>query len=221
LQDWDGPPDVTITPLCRDGQTYNYAYADSNTRYLGDLDGDGSGEISVSTYGWYDQVPCGNFTMSLPSSGTVDPFTSPLAIDGLGDIDARVMGDWTGDGLPEVWLPTEHQVQIAPMVIDIYGVHGVDWVPANAAIVALYPQAFDLDGDGRPEVLTLVTDNVLTILPSDLDQLTDPEVTAAWQLGPEDASIPFFDRGHAWLAFYDWSSTTMLRRADLGPATEL
>jgi hypothetical protein len=221
LEQFDGPPDVTITPLCEAGGVYRYASAATQARFLGDVDADGSADIAVKAYGWYDDVTCGDFALSLPASGVIDPFTSPLTLAGLGSLDVRTIGDWTGDDLPEVWGWRDRTVDVSPITLDAQGLHSVDTVEVSADVTTFAPQPFDLDGDGRPEVFMIVRGNLVTLAPPDLEQLTDPDVSLLWELGPTETATTVVDRDHAWLVVSDFRGSATLGRIDLGPASAL
>ena len=211
---FSGLPDVTVTPMCR-GEVNDDPYdaAVYHSAPAGDIDGDGSPELSITSYSWAKYVgDCGGFTVSLPESGTIDPFSSPLAVDGVTAMGLTAAGDWNGDGLSELWNASSGTLLVSPITLTSSGVVGADAREASPAIVTMTPVPVDSNGDGRAEVLVSLNSNVLALLPPDLDRLADVHVETAWDVGVMWPGV-YADRGHAYVAINEGDS---MRRIDLG-----
>ncbi len=214
VERWDGPPDVTVSPLCEGG--YAYGYPLSRFAFPGDLDGAGDPEMVFGSYGWaYGNADCGGFLLSLPESGSIDPFHSPLGTFGL-DWSYMSAGDWTGDGLPEV--KDGDDLLLSPITLSADG-----WVAEGGTIeVDVWDSYalldFDLGNDGVPDAMGIVG-NTFVVFPATLDDLTHPIVDRGWEIGVSAFSVyTFLDRDHGWLAQVDIETST-IRRVDLGPAS--
>jgi hypothetical protein len=218
-QRFGGDPDVTITPTCEeppDGQDYQYDVGVWHSVPMGDLDGDGSLELVTGTYGWAkDNYDCGGFTVSLPESGTIDPFGSPRAVPGLADTRHAPLGDWSGDQLPDLWNGSTNTMLMSPVALTPDGLLGSDTIDVAPVIDAIRPLPVDLDADGRTEVLIEFDEHLFAIVPPDPQQLAEVHVDLAWDIAHAGPEV-YVDRGHAYVAFDDgW----VLRRIDLGVAS--
>jgi hypothetical protein len=212
-----GVPDVTITPMCAEGEVSDYLYESAlyYTSVLGDLDGNGSTEIMVGSYGWAkDARDCGGFGLSLPESGTVDPTTSSL-VSGI-HYPYVPIGDWTGDGLPELWQSSLKQIVTSPVLLTPDDVVGSGTREVSWAVESVTRLPFDLDGDGRTEGLVKLGSRTLAVVPPDLDELTEVHVATAWEVGLSRQHV-YVDGGHAWIAINE--DAHVLRRIDLGPVS--
>jgi hypothetical protein len=216
---WVNPPDVTITPMCRNGATYRDPKWTFWVAYFpGDLDGDGSAELVSASYGQETHADCGDFTLPLPSRGVVDPFTSELTIEGFGDHVPELMGDWNGDGLPELYDGWADQVLVSPVTITSDGVVGTSTLTLHPSLLDIPRPVFDLGPDGQPDALAYVGEGVVVVLPVELDELANPTATVGWELPLGFGMYPYVEEGHAWLAV---ASFPTYSRIDLGPAAPL
>lgn len=208
---WEGPPDVVVEPLCRGGETYGYPFVLAGAHFPGDLDGDGTPELTVPQWGrFYGDQDCGAFTLSLPESGTIDPFSSPWATDGL-YAPSTSIGDWSGDGLPEV--AHNGEILLSPVALTADGLVGSESVRWRHGVL---PDRFDLGEDGQLDAIG-VADRRFFVIPVEVASLATPDLSYTWELGPYDVVHPYLDQGHAFVAIVD-PLTSTLRRVDLGPA---
>jgi hypothetical protein len=212
---WDGPPDVIVGPLCRDGETYGYPVGIDGAYFPGDLDSDGQPELSLPAWGYmYGHQDCGDVVVSLPESGTIDPFSSPLAYDRLSVQDGYPIGDWTGDGLAEVWLGGEVLLSPIALGVSLVGSDSVDPEIAGAGV-----PSFDLGGDGHPDAL-IVADSALKVVPAEVGLLLDSTAMPGWKLDRDESASTYLEGGHAYAIIAGWRSPAV-RRVDLGSAEPL
>lgn len=157
---WEGPPDVSIAPLCQ-GTSSVYplwgASLPAVRNFPGDLDGDGIPEVSISSYAWEDwDVGCGEFTLSL-FGGALDPFdgTASGRYPGL-VTETFPVGDLSGDGAPELWEPVFRVLWSSPVSLTSTEVHPSAVIVADARIRQVLPTGRDVTGDGKPETFAEV-----------------------------------------------------------------
>lgn len=219
---WSGPPDVSVTPMCTGPSAYPLwqGALPSVRSFPGDLDGDGTPEISISRYAFdAEEGGCGEFTVSLPAEGgDVDPFVEATAGRYPGLVtEALPVGDLTGDGLPELWEPVYGALWSSPNAITATEIAPGAVTVADPDITLVLATGVDLDGDGRPNALAEVArpdgEPLWVVLPSDpAGWASVPDGTPGWAV---DFPGPVWADPAVHIGLWD-ASAGVWRRADLG-----
>ena len=209
LARFSGPPDVVVGPLCRNEFDYDGTLWEGTEVFTpGDLDGDGQPELSLDSYGNYGSGDCGDFTVSLPRAGTVEPFESLGTADRLVTDDV-IVGDVTGDGLDEVMTATT--VLASPIDVAPGALTGREEVALAAELLHVYPFA----STGPLGIWGILDTRVVAPI-ADLQGFGAFQAETAWEIGPRaTTSEPFVEDGRVKFAFVD---ERVLRLADIAPA---
>jgi hypothetical protein len=208
---WGGSADVVIDPMCQGAASYGYGWWNATwPAFPGDLDGDGQPELVIRSFGEHDGLTCGGFTVSLPAAGSVDPWSSALAVSDS-PFDAVALADLDGDGLPEVW--DGGAVLRSPVAVTEGGLTGSGTASLDPQVDRVEPLPFDLGDDGVGDVLVRTARTVQVV--SGIDGLA--WVGGGWAIASGASVVPYLDDGQGWLVVATSTEPTVTL-LDLGPA---
>lgn len=213
-----GPPDVRMELCPTSGPREENAAPTPSV--AGDLDGDGTPELSVPSYTQEDGAACGGFTVSLPESGTVHPFEGgPGVWTGLQTY-ARALDDWDGDGQPEVldgagWYGG-FALLGSPVALTAQAVIGERSFALDPSVIRADVLPFDLDGDGQRDLLVHTEDYTLLVVRSDLEGISGAPTEV---IGQRLIVEGWFAEGG--VAFVTWRDGPELRAVPIGAAIEI
>ncbi|MBA2320873.1 MAG: hypothetical protein H0V89_06945 [Deltaproteobacteria bacterium] len=185
---WSGPPDVTVQTTC--GDVNGFASV-SRVQAYPDLDGDGTREVWIAPADSY----CPTWYFPLPIGPSYAPESDAAAIAGLREM--QMVADETGDGESDVWIWQDRAVHAAPVVFAA-DVVASEAIQVDEELYAVYPTAFDLDGDGLAEFVGLDAEVDLSEVQSSIGSPIDPETGEVLVVVPGGAGLVDPDYATAW-----------------------
>lgn len=150
LSRWSGPPDLVIEAPCDRSGDYG-SYSVTGVASHADVTGDGRREV------WFrdNDHTCSSWLFPQPVGvADYDP-----GQDGAAASDApaiEVVGDQTGDSIPDVWVAADTTLYSGPITLESDGsVRTSATILADPDLEAVHPVPFDHDGDGLTDFVAL------------------------------------------------------------------